>query len=117
MSAAMPATNAGLQTASAGATAPGSRLLDAASGTQDESLLLAESTVGGLTTAEAARRLALHGPNEIAAQRRVGALRRLLHALRNPLVILLALLATVSLLTGDLRAAIVMAAMILLGVG
>ena len=38
------------------------------------------------------------------------------HALVNPLVILLLILATVSLLTGDFRAAIVMSAMVVLGV-
>jgi Mg2+-importing ATPase len=41
----------------------------------------------------------------------------LLHTLRNPLVILLAILAIVSVATGDLRAATVMTLMIVLGVG
>ncbi len=42
---------------------------------------------------------------------------RLLHTLRNPLVILLAALAGISLATGDVRSAVVMALMVILGVG
>jgi P-type Mg2+ transporter len=114
----MPATDAtGRGLASTASVSNSSRLLDAARANRDDSLNQAESELAGLTQAEAERRLELYGPNEVAAQRRVGWLVRLLHALRNPLVILLAVLATVSLVTGDLRAAIVMTAMIVLGVG
>ena len=102
---------------SAAPAANASRLLEAARASREESLTQAGSTLTGLTQAEAERRLESHGPNEVAIQRRVGWPLRLGHALRNPLVILLALLATVSALTGDLRAALVMTAMIVLGVG
>jgi len=83
---------------------------------RDEALHLCDSTLEGLTQGEADRRLELHGPNEIAAHRPVGWPLRLLHTLRNPLVILLAVLAIVSLATGDVRAATVMTLMIVLGV-
>jgi Mg2+-importing ATPase len=50
------------------------------------------------------------GPNEVAQERRQGWSVRLLEMLRNPLVILLAILSSVSFATGDARAGTVMAA-------
>lgn len=70
----------------------------------------------GLTAEEAAERLARVGPNAIAADEGRGRLRMLLSALLNPLVVLLLVLATVALATGDARAASVMAVMVALGV-
>ena len=70
----------------------------------------------GLSEAEAARRLKEHGPNVVAQDKRHTRWRLLGRALINPLVILLSILATVSALTGDLRAAVVMAVMVVLGV-
>jgi Mg2+-importing ATPase len=75
-----------------------------------------ETSAAGLTTEQAAARLASYGPN-VLAKDQSGGLRRLLwHAVMNPLVILLAVLATVSFSTGDARAGIVMSLMIALGV-
>ncbi len=71
----------------------------------------------GLTSSEAAARLAEVGPNVLQRDRRPGFIRLLWHALVNPLVILLAVLATISFATGDLRAATMMLAMIALSVG
>jgi len=79
-------------------------------------LQLCQSAATGLTQEEAERRLALTGPNEIAAHRPDSWWIRLYHALRNPLVVLLAALATLSVITGDVRAATVMLLMIVLGV-
>jgi P-type Mg2+ transporter len=70
----------------------------------------------GLSEAEAARRLKQFGPNTVAQDKRHGRLRLLGRALANPLVVLLSILAVVSVLTGDLRAAIVMLVMVVLGV-
>jgi Mg2+-importing ATPase len=70
----------------------------------------------GLSEAEAARRLEEHGPNVVAQDKRHNRWRLLGRALINPLVILLSILATVSALTGDLRATVVMAIMVVLGV-
>jgi Mg2+-importing ATPase len=89
---------------------------DAAAGNGESALRSCDSAAAGLTSAEASRRLAAHGPNEIAAHRPDRWPMRLFHAVRNPLVILLATLAGVSLVTGDLRAAIMMSLMIVLGV-
>jgi Mg2+-importing ATPase len=92
------------------------RLLEAARCDAASALKLCQSAGEGLTQADAEQRLATFGPNEIAAHKPEGWHIRLFHALRNPLVILLAALAAVSLATGDLRAATVMALMIILGV-
>ena len=70
----------------------------------------------GLTEAEAARRLQEFGPNVVAQDKRHNRWRLLGRALINPLVILLSILAVVSAFTGDLRAAVVMSVMVLLGV-
>src|SRR5215216_4567778 len=50
----------------------------------------------GLTTDEAAARLAKHGPNVLATDRRAGIGKLLWHATINPLVLLLAVLAAIS---------------------
>ncbi len=70
----------------------------------------------GLTQAEAQERLRKHGPNELAQEKPQGWPVRLLKIVRNPLVILLAVLATVSFATGDIRAGAVMAIMVTLSV-
>src|SRR5579864_7597438 len=71
----------------------------------------------GLTADEAAARLAEHGPNVLAADQRPRLLTLLWRAVLNPLVILLAVLATISYATGDLPAALMMLSMIALSVG
>ncbi len=74
------------------------------------------SSQDGLSEEEAARRLERYGPNVVASDERHTRLRLLLRACLNPLVLLLAVLAVVSLATGDVRAAAVMTVMIVLGV-
>jgi Mg2+-importing ATPase len=68
----------------------------------------------GLTQADAEARARTTGPNEVAQERRRGWFIRLLIILRNPLVILLAALSSISFATGDARAGIVMACMVVL---
>ena len=70
----------------------------------------------GLTEEEAAERLERFGPNEVAAEKQQGWLQRLYVAGRNPLVILLTVLASVSFATQDFRAGTVMLLMVGLGV-
>jgi Mg2+-importing ATPase len=74
------------------------------------------SSPAGLPEEEVARRLAAHGPNVVAKDEGNARLRLFVRACLNPLVVLLSLLATVSLLTGDARAAAVMTVMIVLAV-
>jgi Mg2+-importing ATPase len=69
----------------------------------------------GLSDDEAAERLEVFGPNEVAQERRHGWLERLGSAALNPLVILLTLLAVLSFATGDVRAGTVMLLMVFLG--
>ncbi len=70
----------------------------------------------GLSTEEAEKRLEEHGANAVAEDGGDGRFPILGKALLNPLVVLLGVLATVSMLTGDSRAAFVMALMVVLGV-
>jgi hypothetical protein len=76
-----------------------------------------QSRVTGLTTSEAEARLSEHGPNVVAADGRKSIGLLVWHAVINPLVLLLGVLATISFSTGDARAGIVMSLMIALGVG
>ena len=55
-----------------------------------------DTSPGGLSEEEAAARLEKHGPNEVAREKRQSWLSRLYVAARNPLVILLTVLAIVS---------------------
>jgi P-type Mg2+ transporter len=73
------------------------------------------TSINGLTDEEAAERLEIFGPNEVAQEKHHGLLERLWQASLNPLVILLTLLATLSFLTGDVRAGTVMLLMVVLG--
>src|SRR5258708_15517802 len=75
-----------------------------------------QSSERGLATAVAAQRLAEIGPNAVAQEKAHGAWRRLLRTARNPLVILLAILATISFSTGDPRGGGGMSLMGILGV-
>lgn len=75
-----------------------------------------QTSSAGLTQDEAERRLEEHGPNVVAQEKRQGKLKLLGIATVNPLVILLSLLAVISFLTGDIRAAAVMLLMVILGV-
>jgi P-type Mg2+ transporter len=73
------------------------------------------STPAGLPEEEAAVRFEKSGPNEVAREKRQGWLERLYVAARNPLVILLMVLAILSFATGDFRAGSVMILMVVLG--
>ncbi|HXX63374.1 MAG TPA: cation-transporting P-type ATPase, partial [Bacteroidota bacterium] len=74
------------------------------------------STTQGLSESEQESRRETYGPNEVVQEVRHGWPRRLLSTLRNPLVVLLSALAVISLATGDIRAAVVMGLMVVLGV-
>jgi Mg2+-importing ATPase len=70
----------------------------------------------GLSEDEAASRLAEVGPNVVAVSKHRGWPWRLLTAMRNPLVILLTVLATISFATDDVNGGTVMTLMVILGV-
>jgi Mg2+-importing ATPase len=89
-------------------------VLDAAGKDGDALLQSLHTTSEGLPQAEAEARARTVGPNEVAQERRRGWFIRLLIILRNPLVILLAALSSISFATGDARAGTVMACMVVL---
>jgi Mg2+-importing ATPase len=70
----------------------------------------------GLTAGEVETRLENYGPNEVAREKRITWYIRLWDNLKNPLVILLVVLGVISYLTEDVRAAIMIFAMVVLGV-
>jgi Mg2+-importing ATPase len=78
-----------------------SRLADAARMEPSEALNLLGTTMEGLTEAAAAERLEQFGPNEVSREKRNDWAGRLWHALRNPLVILLSVLAIITFWTAD----------------
>jgi Ca2+-transporting ATPase len=75
---------------------------------------LGTSAGSGLTKREVARRLAEHGPNELAAARAVAAWRLLLQQFRNVLILILLAAVGLSVVLGHATEAIVIAAIVVL---
>lgn len=92
--------------------APG--LLAAATETPAAALARLGSRPQGLTAAQAAARLARDGPNEVAHEAPLPGMQRLWQCYRNPFNLLLTVLAGLSWLSGDARATVVIAMMVLL---
>jgi len=86
--------------------------------TLPEAELLARlnSSAGGLSSAQAAAALDQFGPNEIAAKGRHSMVSDLYERCKNPLVILLFVIATVSFFMGDIKATVVVGGMLFLSV-
>src|SRR5208282_6040234 len=97
---------------------PADLLRDAATSELTEVLERLKTSPAGLSEAEAAERLEVFGPNEVAQEKQHGWLRRLWIASRNPLVILLTILAIFTFATAadtsDYVGGSVMLAMVLL---
>jgi Mg2+-importing ATPase len=97
------------------------RLAEAARSDVADALRLVDASLDGLTEEAAAERLAQYGPNEVSSEKRHDWLVRLWHAVRNPLVILLSVLAAVTFYTAgepsDYAGGWIMVAMVILGVG
>ena len=92
------------------------QLLQASKLSQQDLFERFKTTESGLSSEEAAQRREQYGPNAIVHEKKLTFFGRLWGNARNPLVILLSILAVVSYLTGDLRAAIVIAVMVMLGI-
>jgi len=88
---------------------------DAATTESAEVLRRLGTSSAGLTETEAAARLEKYGPNEVAHEKQQGWLQRLYVTARNPLVILLTVLAVVAFATEDVRSGTVMLLMVGLG--
>ena len=81
-----------------------------------EACARAESSLEGLSQTEADARLAKFGPNLVAREAKATILQELWSRARNPLNALLLSLATVSYFSGDVRAAVVIASMVVLAI-
>jgi len=81
-----------------------------------EPVPVAKPAALGLTAAETRERLAKYGPNQAAAAKRITLLSRLFDAVKNPLVLLLFVLGSISYATDDVRSAVVIIGMAVLGV-
>jgi Mg2+-importing ATPase len=92
------------------------RLIDSARQSPAELYLALESGPSGLTGEEVEDRRRRYGPNEVAREKKRSLPGRLWENVKNPLVILLIVLGLISLLTGDMRAAVVIGVMVVLGV-
>ncbi|HTX92698.1 MAG TPA: magnesium-translocating P-type ATPase [Anaerolineales bacterium] len=75
-----------------------------------------DTTPSGLTQTQVEERAEKFGPNEVAREKRRSWLLRLWDNIKNPLVILLIVLGVISYLTEDIRAAIVIFSMVILGI-
>ncbi len=75
-----------------------------------------QTSPNGLTAERVEARLEEYGPNEVAREKRVTWYMRLWDNIKNPLVILLAILGLISYLTEDIRAAIMIFTMVVLGI-
>jgi Mg2+-importing ATPase len=92
------------------------RLLEASASDSEKLFSTNQTSASGLSQEEADARLEKYGQNAIAQEEGHSWRDLLFMAILNPLVILLSLLAILSAATGDLRAAIVMLLMVILGV-
>ena len=82
----------------------------------EQALAAAAATDRGLSSREAAERLATWGPNELAPPRRFEAVRELLRYLLNPLVLILLVASSVSAALGQVASAVIVAVMLVLSV-
>jgi Mg2+-importing ATPase len=92
------------------------KLLDSAHADVSTALTQLNTTSKGLSPQEVEVRLEEYGPNVVAKEKRKTWLMRLWDNVKNPLVILLVVLGTISYLTGDLRATVMIFLMVLLGI-
>src|SRR5258708_8150723 len=106
-----------MQTAEQKTNAGGSPELTGAAGKTSEEVFQALGTTpAGLTQSEAEERLAKYGPKEVAEEKHQGWPYRIYVAARNPLVILLTVLAILSFATDDIPGGSVMLLMVVLGI-
>ncbi|MFA6408800.1 MAG: magnesium-translocating P-type ATPase [Gammaproteobacteria bacterium] len=82
----------------------------------NEAIQKLESNINGLNEEEVESRLAQYGLNEIAREKRKSWIWQLLGSFKNPLLLLLIALAIISYLTHDIRATIIILAMVVVGV-
>jgi P-type Mg2+ transporter len=75
-----------------------------------------DTTVAGLATGAARSKLAGHGPNDAAAEKRSPLVLQFLARFRNPLIIILLIASALSAATGDVPSFVIIAAIVLLSI-
>ena len=80
----------------------------------DEVIRFLESNDSGLAESEAEARLHQHGLNEVAHEQPASWARQLVHAFNNPFNVLLTVMAVISYVTKDIKATIILTAMVAL---
>jgi len=106
-----------LETLTASPAALGREALAAAGDAPAQALARLQTQAGGLEAAEAARRLARDGPNEVQHEPPLPGWLRLWRCYLNPFNLLLTALALLSVLSADARAAVVIGTMVALSTG
>ncbi len=76
-----------------------------------------ESSINGLSSREAEKRLDEYGPNELTHLKRLGFWADMFNRLKSPLVVQLLVIALVSAVIGELKSTLIVSAMIVLSVG
>jgi Mg2+-importing ATPase len=93
------------------------RLMELCTAPVQTALGTLKSSLQGLSSDEASRRLDEYGPNELSHLRRLGFWADVFHRMRSPLVVQLLIIATVSAFMGGLASTIIVSAMVLLSIG
>ena len=70
----------------------------------------------GLSSREAARLLAVHGPNAVKEKKKVGPIKKIFSYFCNPMIVVLLIAALISILTGQTKGAVVIISMVLMSI-
>jgi P-type Mg2+ transporter len=98
-------------------TAHERRLIEICSASVEGTLYELETSIRGLGAEDAEQRMHEYGPNELSHLKRVGFFGDMVHRFKNPLVIQLLLIATVSGVIGEIKSTAIVSGMVLLSVG
>jgi Mg2+-importing ATPase len=93
------------------------RLVKLCSMPLQEALFALQTSLQGLSKREVAKRLDEYGPNELSRSKRLGFWGDMWQRCRSPLVIQLLAISLVSVVIGEIKAAVIVSAMVLLSVG
>ena len=93
------------------------RLLEVCCKGHSEALEFLKSREQGLTETEVEWLRAEWGPNDLGQKKKMGFIAEILHRCKNPLVIQLLVIASISLATGDIASAVIVSLMVVISVG
>ena len=92
------------------------RIIESSRLQSDEVYKMMGTQPSGLSPEEIEKRIEEHGFNEVAQEKKHGGWARFVDSIRNPLVILLSVLAAIAFATEDIRSGVVMLGMVVMGV-